>query len=204
MRLSLFLVALVIYNTAGLYGVSFIDSLQIILERISVDQSIGSYSAIKDYYLDRPLPFGQSLFSEVCNIFSKSTLNLLFTCSTTSVHRMISGSQTSAVAVDIISDGLVNFYYPLGSILYGIIYGFCCSQIQSKINYRFLMGPASVHHALKYSFFCILGAYILIGIGSNPISIFLDFGISVLLFLMLVYVFSIIFQMLKLSNSNRC
>ena len=74
--------------------------------------------------------FGSSLNAEICNIFSKISLNQLVSCNELPIHRIISRSSTSQVAVDIIADSVVNFGFPIGPIMFGSIYGYTVYNLQ--------------------------------------------------------------------------
>jgi len=184
---------LILVNTRKLYQVEYQEALSLVVERLTSEQTIGTYTAIVQSTPFNFSSLGSSLSAELCNIFSKLTLGLISKCSTLSAHRIISGSETSAVAIDIIGDSLVNFGFPVGPILYGSIYGI----IASKARRLFSLFSSSAFRGNASTFahpcLCIFCGFILIGIGSNPISIFFDF--SVCLIIAIIY-----FQIFALSS----
>jgi hypothetical protein len=171
--------------------VQYLEALTLVVERLTSEQTIGTYTAIVQ---STPFNFsnlGSSLSAELCNIFSKATLSLISKCSTLPAHRMISGSETSAVAIDIIGDSLINFGFPIGPILYGSIYGI----IASKARRLFSMFSSSAFGGnaptFAYPCLCSFIGFILIGIGSNPISIFFDYSVCLVIAIIYFQVFAL-------------
>jgi len=180
-----FLLYLALVSTSRLYAVDLLDALNLVFERLTKEQSFGTYMAI-----DSSIPFnvstlGSSLSSELCNIFSKLTLGQIFRCSSLSAHRIISGSDLSAVAIDIIGDSLVNYGFPFGPIFYGFIYGIIASKARQSFSLMLSTGTSANASSFDYSCLCIFSAYMLIGISSGAISIFIDFTVCLIITVML-------------------
>jgi len=192
---ALFLASSVFYltlvNTRNLYQVQYLEALTLVVERLTSEQTIGTYTAIVQSTPFNFSSLGSSLSAELCNIFSKITLGLIYKCSSLSAHRMISGSETSAVAIDIIGDSLINFGFPIGPVLYGSIYGIITSKARRLYSLFSSSAFRGIAPAFSYPCLCIFCGFLLIGIGSNPISILFDFSVCLVIAIIYFQVFAL-------------